>query len=262
MVRTYLETGEEENCYKEIQSVFERLSEESASYFQDAKCAMVFQNVYKAAFMAMAKEKKGTSSKDIRQLTDFIRDDTDEHVSRREINDAISWLKFSKILGSCDLYNQGNVADLLSERRFYFLDCGLARYLARQTPLNNETVEGILAENFAYTELYRLYKENKLKGDKPCCSVYKEFELDFMLVDRNDRRYGIEVKSESSAKHRSLDQYLEHDFIDEAYLAQITRGGTGRQIRSIPIYTVGCRFPYEETEECESGMNDNTARIT
>lgn len=67
-----------------------------------------------------------------------------------------------------------------------------------------------------------------------------------MVVDRNDRRYGIEVKSENSNKHRSLDKYLENDFIDEAYLAEITRGGIGRQIRSIPNYTVGCRFPYEE----------------
>lgn len=171
------------------------------------------------------------------------------HISRREVNDAISWLKFSKILGSCDLYNQGSVTDLLNERRFYFMDCGIARYLAQQTPLGNEAVEGILAENFVYTELYRVYKENKLKGDKPCCSVYKDYELDFMLVDKNDRRYGLEVKSESSTKHRSLDQYLEHDFIDEAYLAQITPGGIGRRVRSIPIYTAGCRFPYEEAPD-------------
>lgn len=248
VVRTYLATGNPADCYKEIQSVFERFTEESASYFQDDKCAMVFQNVYKAAFMTMAKEKRGTSSKDIRDVTEFIRSDTDEHVSRREVNDAISWLKFSKILGGCDLYNQGNVADLLSKRRFYFMDCGIARYLAGQVPLNNATVEGILAENFVYTELYRLYRENRLKGDKPCCSVYQEFELDFMLVDKDDRRYGIEVKSERSTKHKSLDQYLEQELIDEAYLVQVTRGGTGRRIRSIPIYTVGCRFPYAEED--------------
>ena len=72
-----------------------------------------------------------------------------------------------------------------------------------------------------------------------------------MLVDKNDKRYGLEVKSESSTKHRSLDQFLEHDFIDEAYLAQITRGGIGRRVRSIPIYTAGCRFPYEENSDPE-----------
>lgn len=90
VVRTYLVTGNPADCYKEIQSVFERFTEESASYFQDDKCAMVFQNVYKAAFMTMAKEKRGTSSKDIRDVTEFIRSDTDEHISRREVNDAIA----------------------------------------------------------------------------------------------------------------------------------------------------------------------------
>lgn len=251
VVRTYLATGELENCHKEIQSIFNRFTEESASYFKDTKCGIVFQNVYKAAFISMTKEKRGTSARDIKDIAEFIRSDTNEHVSRREVNDAISWLKFSNILGGCDLYNQGNVADLLSERRFYFMDCGMAMYLAQQTPLSNAAVEGIIAENFVYTELYRIYKENKLKGDKPCCSVYNEYELDFMLVDKNDRRYGIEVKSESSAKHKSLDKYLENDFIDEAYLAEVTRGGIGRRVRSIPIYTVGCRFPYEEDSACD-----------
>lgn len=35
-------------------------------------------------------------------------------------------------------------------------------------------------------------------------------------------------------------------FIEEAYIMQITRGGVGSRIKSIPIYTVGCRFTYEE----------------
>lgn len=34
--------------------------------------------------------------------------------------------------------------------------------------------------------------------------------------------------------------------ITEAYVAEITRGGIGRTVRTIPIYTVDCRFPYEE----------------
>lgn len=54
-----------------------------------------------------------------------------------------------------------------------------------------------------------------------------------MLVDRNDKRYGIEVKSTKSSL-----------YADEAYITEITRGGKGEKIRTIPIYTVGCRFPY------------------
>jgi len=174
-----------------------------------------------------------------------VKEDTKEHVSRKEINNVLAWLKYSKIIGSCDLYNQGNVNDLLSERRFYFMDCGIASYIAALTPINNNAVEGAIAENFVYTELYRVYKSNILKGDKPCCSIYGNYELDFMLVDKNDKKYGVEVKATRSNKHESLDCFLSKDFVDEAYLAEITCGGIGETVRSIPIYTVGCRFPYE-----------------
>lgn len=34
--------------------------------------------------------------------------------------------------------------------------------------------------------------------------------------------------------------------IDEAYVVEITRGGVGNTVKTIPIYTVGCRFPYNE----------------
>lgn len=156
----------------------------------------------------------------------------------------VSWLKYSKILGGCDLYNQGNVNDLLSERRFYFMDCGIVSYVAGTTPISNDTVAGILAENFVYSELYRLYKKHNLKGNKPCCSIYDNYELDFMIVDRNDRKYGIEVKSNKSNKTKSLKTYKNRALIDEAYIAEITRGGKGAEVSSIPIYTVGCRFPY------------------
>lgn len=244
VVSTYLQTKSIYHCHEVIRNIIARFTEESASYFKSDKCAVIFDNVYKGAFISIAKEKKGTSSKDIRDITDFTISDTKEHVSRKEINDAISWLKYSKIIGSCDLYNQGCISDLLQEHRFYFMDCGIASYVASLTSIPNDTVDGVIAENFVYTELYRLYKENLFKGDKPCCSVYDNYELDFMLVDKKDIKYGIEVKAAKSNKHNSLDIYLRKKLIDEAYLAQITRGGMGEQIKTIPIYTVGCRFPY------------------
>nr|WP_308648390.1 AAA family ATPase [uncultured Agathobacter sp.] len=244
VVREYLRSHDVTSCYEVIETIISRFTEESASYFKNDKCAIVFENVYKAALMSIAKEKKGTASKDIQEITDFVKIDTKEHVSRSEVNDVISWLKYSKILGGCDLYNQGNVNDLLNERRFYFMDCGIASYVARTTPIDNGTVAGILAENFVYTEIYRLYKKHGLKGNKPCCSIYNNYELDFMLVDMSDKRYGVEVKSKRSNKTESLKVYKDRGFIDEAYVAEITRGGKGKEIRSIPIYTVGCRFPY------------------
>lgn len=245
VVQSYITDRDFEVCYKVIQGIIDKFTDESASYFENDKSLAVFRNVYKAAFLCIAKEKKGTSSKDIGDITDFVKIDTKEHVSRAEVNKAVSWLKYSKILGGCDLYNQGNVLDLLNERRFYFMDCGIANYISTLTSAPNDMVEGVLSETFVYTELYRIYKTNLVKGDVPCCSVYGNYELDFMIVDKNDVKYGIEVKTSNANVIKSLNKYFSKGFIDEAYLVGITKGGIRENgVKAIPIYTVGCRFPY------------------
>lgn len=246
VVAEYAKNQDTEMCMGIIKKLIETFTEESEAYFADAagKSRIVFDNVYKEAFRSIAYEKKGTSAKDIEKITDFVRESTKEHVSRSEVNTAISWLKYSNIIGSCDLYNQGEVSQVLHERRFYFMDCGLANCIAGMTSVDNQTVKGILSENFAYTELYRLYKKDIVKGNKPCCSVYNDHELDFMIVDKNDVKYGLEIKASDTDQPVSLSVYLKDNKIDKGYLAGKTRGGVRKNIYSIPIYTVGCRFPY------------------
>ena len=78
--------------------------------------------------------------------------------------------------------------------------------------------------------------------------MYQEYELDFMVVDREDRKYGIEIKTTDSDEPVSLQIYLEHPMVDEGYLAGKTKGGIRKDLYSIPIYTVGCRFPYHPDE--------------
>lgn len=247
IVSEYKKTKNIDSCLSLLNELIKTFTEESEAYFSDStnKSKIIFENVYKEAFRIMAYEKKGTSAKDIETITNFVKESTKEHVSRNEINNAISWLKYSNIIGSCDLYNQGKISEVLPERRFYFMDCGIANCISRMTSVDNATIMGLLTENFAYTELYRLYKKDKVKGDKPCFSVYNNSELDFMIVDKNDVKYGIEIKSSNSDKPTSLLVYMNEEKINKAYLAGKTRGGLRKNnIYSIPIYTVGCRFPY------------------
>ena len=68
-------------------------------------------------------------------------------------------------------------------------------------------------ENFVYSELYRLYKKHNLKGYKPCCSIYDNYELDFMLVDRNDRKYGIEVKSNNKLSENKIQRGMKKEVV-------------------------------------------------
>lgn len=106
--------------------------------------------------------------------------------------------------------------------------------------------EEFLTETFAYSELYRLCKraiDKRVVNEKlPCYSIYGEYELDFMMLDVNNKAYGIEVKGNP----KSLAVYLDKKLIDRGIVANRTQGGHGKQFDTIPIYTVGARFPYEE----------------
>lgn len=241
VVKQYVKSKDIKLCKAIIESLINRFTEESAAYFKEDKSLAVFENVYKAAFISMSTEKKGTSSKSTDIITNFVINDTKEHVSRKEVNTVIAWLEYSKIIGNCDL---------LSNRRMYFMDCGIANSIASKIAISNETVRVLIAETFVYDELYRLYKLGKFKGDKPSCSVYNNYELDFFVVDKEDRKYGIEVKSMRSTKHLSLDYFKDNKLIDEGYLAEISRGGKSG-INKIPIYLI-YRFPFKGEENANN----------
>ena len=64
------------------------------------------------------------------------------------------------------------------------------------------------------------------------------------MVDKLDKKIGIEVKTGNN-RARSLEYYKEKGLIDKGIKAAMSTGGEGMIFRTIPIYTVGCRFPYE-----------------
>lgn len=245
IVSSYIVSKDMKECLIKLEDLLAVFTDESKRYFENDKCEVIFQNVYKMALMQIANEKKGTGAKDIDIITGWIKDSAKEHVSRNEVAGAISWLEYSGILDACDLYNNGNVNDLLPNRRMYFKDCGLANCIALRTSLSQQAIEGMLTETFAYTELYRLCKKRIVKTERPCFSTYNNYELDFMLITQEDEVYGLEVKTTNSSNPISLNVYLDKGFIDEGYMAGVTRGGIRERIKTIPIYTIGVRFPYK-----------------
>ncbi len=250
VVKEYQNSGSIDRCFLILKNLISRFTEESSKYFNDTmnldKCKLIFENVYRATAYMITNEKKGTGSKTVDVITTWIKNSTKELVSRNEVSNAISWLVYSGITGTCDLYSKGDINDILFDRRTYFKDNGILNYILSTTTINQPSVEGVLTENFAYTELYRLHQTNKVKGVKPCFSTYNEYELDFMVVGKNDMKYGLEIKTSNSNKPKSLSEYVRLKLVDEGILAGVTRGGIRENtIKAIPIYTIGERFPYE-----------------
>ena len=244
---TYLRTKDLSSCMDVLEDLVRTFTAESSRFFSNSTALGIFREVYRGTMIQMAAEKKGTGKSWIETVTDFVKDSVKEPVSRNEVRMASSWLLYSGIIGYCDLYNNGDVTDVISNRRAYFSDLGIANYVSNLVTISKDAREGLLTENFAYTELNRLYRQpisrRTVRGDKPCFSVCGDYELDFVVVDQSDRRFGIEVKS-SDNRARSLAFYLEHGLVDYGIRAVPMRGGRGERMDTIPLYMVGVGFPY------------------
>lgn len=246
VVNTFFKTKSIDACNDILADLLSRFLQESRRYIDNDKSKLIFENMFKAAAIMQAREKKGTDKKIVELTAKFINDSSDSLVDKKEVNSAIRWLVYNGVLGTCDLYNQGNVLELLPDKRIYFRDCGILNYVLSTTAIKDDARRGLIAETFAYNELYRIYKNRTkvVKGDKPCCSVFNNYELDFMIVGVNDVKYGIEVKSGTTNNPTTLIEYRRNGFIDVAIVAENANGSFKKKWHSIPIYTVGVRFPY------------------
>lgn len=247
VVTTYLKTKDLADCMDVLENLMRTFTAESSRFFSNSTAHSIFNEVYRAVMVQMAAEKKGTGKSFLEVVTNFVKDSVKEPVSRNEVRMASSWLMYSGIMGYCDLYNNGDVTDVVSNRRAYFTDPGIANYISELVTIPKDAREGMLTETFAYTELNRLYQRSagkrQVRGDKPCFSVCGDYELDFLVVDKEDRRFGIEVKT-SDNRARSLLFYQEKGMVDYGFRAVPARGGKGAKVSTIPIYLVGVGFPY------------------
>lgn len=242
VVTTYLETKSEADCMDVLESLIQTFTAESSRFFSNSTALSIFNETYKAVMVQILEEKKGTGKNLIEQVTDFVKDSVKEPVSRNEVRAASSWLLYSGIIGYCDLYNNGDVTDVVSNRRAYFMDNGIANYISKIVTMPNDAIEGMLTETFAYTELNHLYQKpiavRQVRGDKPCFSTCGDYELDFVVVAMSGKRIGIEVKTGDN-KARSLEFFKQHGMIDEAYRAGACKGGVGTVYKTVPVYMIG-----------------------
>lgn len=248
VVTTYLKTGNQADCMDVLGDLVQTFTAESSRFFSNSTALSIFREVYRSIMAEMVQEKKGTGKSFLESTTNFVKDSVKEPVSRNEVRAASSWLLYSGIIGYCDLYNNEDVTDVVSNWRAYFADNGIANYISGIVTIPRASIEGILTETFAFTELNRLYQVSAgrkvVLGDKPCFSVCGDYELDFVVVDRNGVRTGIEVKTGDN-RVRSLEFFKDRGMVDQALRAMPAKGGHGERFDTIPIYTVGSRFPYK-----------------
>lgn len=247
VITTYLKSRNLADCMDVLADLVRTFTAESSRFFSNSTALSIFSEVYCAVMVQIAEEKKGTGRNFTEFIANFVKDSVKEPVSRNEVRAAASWLLYSGIIGCCDLYNNGEVTDVVSNRRAYFMDTGIANYVSGLVTVPQDAIEGMLTETFAYVELNRLYQvspgRKQVKGNKPCFSICGDYEMDFVVVDQQDKRFGIEVKTGKN-QAKSLLYYKDKGLIDRAIRALPGQGGHGERSDSIPVYMVGIGFPY------------------
>ena len=163
VVTTFIESRQIDDCMVVLEDLIRTFTAESSRFFTNSTALSIFQEAYKAVLVQIAEEKKGTGKTFLEFVTNFVKDTVKEPVSRNEVRTAASWLLYSGIIGYCDLYNNGDVTDVVSNRRAYFADPGIANYISSMVTVPKDATEGMLTETFAYTELSRL-----CSGEKAC----------------------------------------------------------------------------------------------
>lgn len=244
---TYLQTKDDAVCMEVLGDLVRTFTAESSRFFSNSTALSIFNEVYRAVVVEILTEKKGSGKSIIEYLTNFVKNSVKEPVSRNEVRTAASWLLYSGIIGYCDLYNNGEVTDVVSDRRVYFADTGIAYYISNLVTVPKDAIEGMLTETFAYTELNRLYQtpvgRKRVRGDKPCFAVCGDYELDFVVVSNDYVRYGVEIKSGDN-QAKSLNFFKDKGLIDKSFRAAPSKGGHGQKMDTIPVYMVGMGFPY------------------
>ncbi len=250
VVKKYIKTRSISDCMSVIESLLHTFETESGAYFENERETLIFDAVYRQAIIDMSKEKRGAGSRLVEDVTKIVKQSQKMLLSRDEVSKAVSWLLLSGVLGSCDLCLDGDITSVLPSRRLYYQDCGLARFVGISASLDNRDLEGILTETFVFTELNRLYSpmfnRRKVRGKTPYFSLLGDYELDFVVVDTEGNTYGIEAKTNRGTT-KSLTEFMKRGKLDRAIVARNTNGGCSENYDTIPIFTVGCRFPYEKS---------------
>ena len=246
VVKEYIQNRNIVACHRVIESLLSVFRDESRNYFSNEVEVEMFDEIYDFTLQQMCVNHAGSDREMLKGTATITEEKLKNIISTRELRNALVWLKYSGIIDTCNLARDGKISEQSAARKLYFQDCGIAAYLAKNSGVAASALQGILTETFVFDELQRLftvdYTQRKVKN-RLHYGTYGSYELDFMLMDTDDTVYGIEVKT-ATGDPKSLKVFIEKRLVDRAVVAKPTRGGHSEKFDTIPIYTVGCRFPY------------------
>lgn len=239
--------GTYNECRNIVMDLMDTCINEIKPYFKDYSDSSVYLHIIKETFLEIYKEKKGIEP-------DYTSLWSEKYnIPKDELFKGISWLREAGILIPCDMIDATLQNKNVPMSRYYFADCGFINYIATLfSDLNDANLKGLLQENFAATELHRLYhtldKDRQVNGKTLSYALLSEdkknYELDFLVLSLdNNKKIGIEIKSNTGSP-TSLYKFLENQLVDFGVVAKNKITSKYDGCITIPIYAVGVHFPY------------------
>jgi hypothetical protein len=239
VVRTYIETGSIEYSRAELTRIINTFMDESIRYFTDVLDTQVFTDICLSICRILSREKKGLNEDSIsEELQKLVTRDYSSNISKAVCNRAISWLRFSGIIGFCWKITEMDILDFKPGSRCYFMDLGLASYYMERVGALKSEIAGTLNENYVYINLKKRQDfPESIAFEMPAFATYKGGEIDFVVQSLDGSiRYAIEVKAgknTGNTARKVLEAGKVHKLL---YLKGNTKGGVDGKTETLPIY--------------------------
>lgn len=239
VVQSYIRTRSIEAARAELVRIIDTFMNESIRYFTDILDTQVFTDIFLSICRILSREKKGLEEDSIsEELQKLVTRDYSSNISKAVCNRAISWLRFSGIIGFCAKITELDILDFKAGCRCYFMDLGVASYYLSRIGAAESDVAGTINENYVYINLKKRQDfPEEIAFETPAFATYKGGEVDFVVKSLNDSLcYGVEVKAGKGIGN-TVKKALDAGKINRLlYLKGDTKGGVEGKAITLPIY--------------------------
>jgi len=249
VVRRWVKSKDIDFCKMLTNDLLQAFYRESSAYFGEIIGRTLWMNTLVRVAVHMTTK---SGDLDTTIASETFRDGSSKGLSirRRDKLNALKWLDECRITGTVQVYDRiEKVTSVSNKLFFYFRDMGLLTKLCENsTTMLPSNFAGMNAENFVY--LHLLEETTKLFLEDDVFSYNGNLgQIDFIMHDKQRKRYAIEVKS-GKGETKSADTALQEGKIDFLIKVQDTYGSIQDKQATVPIfmldklkYIVGLNMP-------------------
>ena len=188
VVRTYLQTGNIDECNKVLDSIIDSIT---AKVIRACKASQnvtsdVLEQIFKNILYTIMVDKSGTKNS-LSQLELNVQTVLTGVAKKIDVDEVFNWLLRNKVLISLDYLSGKTYNELQKDKKVYFTDCGLAYNLFKLYEFKDGQKSKITNEQYVVTEL------EKKAGIKVRFAVTENAKMIYLKPDGLGNNLTVEI---------------------------------------------------------------------